>query len=94
MPARIFAREMGMLLPTIGVRDNIELEPNEYRFLLRGKEIARSGLVPDRYLAMNMGGANESKLDGISTTEPVFGFLHFGFQKKISVELKSKALPL
>ena len=33
-----FAREMGMLLPTIGVRDNIELEPNEYRFLLRGKE--------------------------------------------------------
>lgn len=68
-----FAREMGMLLPTIGVRDNIELEPNEYRFLLRGKEIARSGLVPDRYLAMNMGGANESKLDGISTTEPVFG---------------------
>ena len=32
-----FAKEMGMLLPTIGVRDNIELEPNEYRFLLRGK---------------------------------------------------------
>ena len=30
-----FAKEMGMLLPTIGVRDNIELEPNEYRFLLR-----------------------------------------------------------
>ena len=45
-----FAREMGMLLPTIGVRDNIELEPNEYRFLLRGKEIVRSTIVPDRVL--------------------------------------------
>ena len=32
-----FAKEMGMLLPTIGVRDSIELEPNEYRFLLRGQ---------------------------------------------------------
>ena len=68
-----FAREMGMLLPTIGVRDNIELEPNEYRFLLRGKEIARSNLVPDRFLAMNMGGANQGKINGMETTEPVFG---------------------
>ena len=68
-----FAKEMGMLLPTIGVRDNIELEPNEYRFLLRGKEIARSSVMPDRFLAMNMGGGNENKIDGIATVEPVFG---------------------
>ena len=68
-----FAKEMGMLLPTIGVRDNIELEPNEYRFMLRGKEIVRSTLIPDRSLAMSMGGADASKLNGIPTTEPVFG---------------------
>ena len=68
-----FARDMGMLLPTIGVRDNIELEPNEYRFVLRGKEIARSSVVPERFLAMNMGDADESKLRGIPTVEPVFG---------------------
>lgn len=68
-----FARDMGMLLPTIGVRDNIELEPNEYRFVLRGKEIARSSVVPERFLAMNMGNADESKLRGIPTVEPVFG---------------------
>ena len=68
-----FAKEMGMLLPTIGVRDNIELEPNEYRFLLRGKEIARSSVMPDRFLAMNMGGGNEDKINGVSTVEPVFG---------------------
>ena len=68
-----FAREMGMLLPTIGVRDNIELEPNEYRFLLRGKEIVRSSIMPDRVLAMSMGGGDASKLNGIPTIEPVFG---------------------
>ena len=68
-----FAREMGMLLPTIGVRDNIELEPNEYRFLLRGKEVVRSTIVPDRVLAMSMGGGDASKLKGIPTIEPVFG---------------------
>ena len=68
-----FAKEMGMLLPTIGVRDNIELEPNEYRFLLRGKEIARSSVIPERVLAMNMGGGETGKLEGIPTVEPVFG---------------------
>ena len=68
-----FARDMGMLLPTIGVRDNIELEPNEYRFVLRGKEIARSSVIPERFLAMNMGQADDSKLEGIPTIEPVFG---------------------
>ncbi len=72
-----FASEMGMLLPTIGVRDNIELEPNEYRFLLRGKEIVRATLVPDRLLAMNMGDADDSKLNGIETIEPVFGIKAF-----------------
>lgn len=68
-----FAREMGMLLPTIGVRDNIELEPNEYRFLLRGKEVIRSTIMPDRVLAMSMGGGDAGKLNGIPTIEPVFG---------------------
>ena len=67
-----FAREMGMLLPTIGVRDNIELEPNEHRFLLRGKEIVRSTIIPDRMLAMSMGGGDASRLND-STVEPAFG---------------------
>ena len=71
--APILPEEMGMLLPTIGVRDNIELEPNEYRFLLRGKEVVRSTIVPDRVLAMSMGGGDATKLKGIPTIEPVFG---------------------
>ncbi|MFP6901791.1 MAG: FHIPEP family type III secretion protein, partial [Opitutales bacterium] len=67
-----FSKEMGMLLPTIAVRDNIELEANEYRFLLRGKEVARSKVMPDRFLAMNVVGGDK-KLEGIQMVEPVFG---------------------
>jgi flagellar biosynthesis protein FlhA len=69
---RTFAREMGILVPPIAIRDNLELETNEYRFLLRGKEVARSSLVPNRWMAMNVNDSN-AKLRGIPTTEPVFG---------------------
>jgi flagellar biosynthesis protein FlhA len=69
---RTFAREMGILIPPIAIRDNLELETNEYRFLLRGKEVARSSLVPNRWMAMNVSDSN-AKLRGIPTTEPVFG---------------------
>jgi flagellar biosynthesis protein FlhA len=69
---RTFAREMGILVPPIAIRDNLELETNEYRFLLRGKEVARSSLVPNRWMAMNVNDS-DAKLRGIPTTEPVFG---------------------
>ena len=69
---RTFAREMGLLIPPIAIRDNLELETNEYRFLLRGKELTRGTLVPNRWLAMNVNGST-AKLRGIPTVEPVFG---------------------
>jgi len=69
---KTFAREMGLLIPPIAIRDNLELETNEYRFLLRGKELARGTLVPNRWLAMNVNGST-AKLRGIPTVEPVFG---------------------
>ncbi|MBN1403411.1 MAG: flagellar biosynthesis protein FlhA [Opitutales bacterium] len=68
---RTFAREVGILIPPIAIRDNLELETNEYRFLIRGKEIARSSLVPNRWLAMNVSDSKVS-LRGIPTVEPVF----------------------
>jgi flagellar biosynthesis protein FlhA len=69
---RTFAREMGILIPPIAIRDNLEMETNEYRFLLRGKELVRGSLVPNRWLAMNVSGSS-AKLRGIPTVEPVFG---------------------
>ena len=65
------AREKGIVVPPISVRDNLELEPNDYRFLLRGKPVARGQLVPGRLLAMNVAGS-KVRLKGVPTREPVF----------------------
>jgi flagellar biosynthesis protein FlhA len=65
------ARERGIIVPPISVRDNLELEPNEYRFMIRGKTVARGQLMPTRLLAMNVS-ASKTKLRGVATKEPVF----------------------
>ncbi|MDI1247708.1 MAG: flagellar biosynthesis protein FlhA [Lacunisphaera sp.] len=68
---KALAREKGVVVPPVSVRDNLELEPNDYRFLLRGKAVARGSLVPGRFLAMNVAGSTVA-LRGIPTREPVF----------------------
>ena len=66
-----FAQEMGVIVPPIRLRDNLQLEPNQYRFLLKGQPVARGELMPGHWLAMN---ATNSKvtLKGVPTVEPVF----------------------
>lgn len=66
------AREKGILVPPVSVRDNLELEANEYRFLLRGKVIAKGQVQPGRTMAMNVSGSSVA-LRGVPTREPVFG---------------------
>ena len=68
---RNFAQEMGMLIPPIRLRDNLQLGTNEYRFLLKGNPISQGQLMPNHWLAMN---ATNSKttLKGVPTVEPVF----------------------
>ncbi len=68
---KALAREKGIVVPPISVRDNLELEPNDYRFLLRGKPVARGQLMPGRLLAMNVSGS-KVRLKGVPTREPVF----------------------
>jgi flagellar biosynthesis protein FlhA len=69
---RNYARDLGMVIPPIAIRDNIDIEANEYRFLLRGKEVARGKVLMRHWLAMNV--ANSAvKLRGMPTVEPVFG---------------------
>jgi flagellar biosynthesis protein FlhA len=67
-----FARDNGMVIPPIAIRDSLELEPNEYNFLLRGKSFARASVIPNRWLAMNVSGSMVT-LKGVPTREPVFG---------------------
>ena len=68
---RQFAQEMGVVIPPIRLRDNLQLEANEYRFLMRGLAVSRGQLIPGHWLAMN---ATNSKvvLKGTPTVEPVF----------------------
>ena len=68
---RTLAREKGIIVPPVSVRDNLELESNDYRFLLRGKTIARGSVLAGRWMAMNVAGSTV-KLRGVPTREPVF----------------------
>jgi flagellar biosynthesis protein FlhA len=68
---RNFAQEMGVVVPPIRLRDNLQMKPNEYRFVIKGAPAAQGSIMPGYWLAMN---ASNSKtvLKGIPTTEPVF----------------------
>ncbi|HSH15445.1 MAG TPA: flagellar biosynthesis protein FlhA, partial [Verrucomicrobiae bacterium] len=68
---RNFAQEMGVIIPPVRLRDNLQLGANEYRFLLKGNQVAKGEILPGYWLAMN---ATSSKtvLKGVPTVEPVF----------------------
>lgn len=69
---RQIALEMGVVVPPIRIRDNLQLRPTEYLILIKGVEGARGELKEDHYLAINPGVA-ESGVEGIPTREPAFG---------------------
>jgi len=66
------AMDLGIIVPPIRIRDNIQIKPTEYILRVKGAETGRGELLPDHYLAMNTGGAEED-LVGVPTTEPAFG---------------------
>ena len=72
MIRRQCALELGLVVPTIRIRDNIQIKPNAYIIKLKGIEIAKGELMLDHYLAMNSGTVFE-EVPGIETTEPAFG---------------------
>ncbi|MDA3130597.1 flagellar biosynthesis protein FlhA [Aliibacillus thermotolerans] len=88
MIRRQLALEMGMVVPVIRIRDNIQLQPNEYVIKIRGNEVARGELLLDHYMAMSPGVEDES-ITGIETTEPAFGLpaLWIGEDMKDQAEL-------
>jgi flagellar biosynthesis protein FlhA len=73
---RQMAQDMGIVVPPIRIRDNLQLPANTYRLLLRGEEIARSTVAPGQFLAMNPGTAT-GDIQGTATTEPAFGLPAF-----------------
>ena len=80
------ALEMGIVVPPIRIRDNIQIKPTEYILRVKGAESGRGELLPDHYLAMNTGAAEED-LIGVPTKEPAFGLPALW----ISPDLRDKA---
>lgn len=72
MIRRQCALEMGLVVPVIRIRDNIQLRPNEYIIKIKGNTVGSGELLLNHYLAMSPGFDDES-ITGIETTEPAFG---------------------
>ncbi|MDF2535265.1 MAG: flhA [Bacillales bacterium] len=72
MIRRQFAIELGLVIPTIRIRDNLQLMPNNYVLKFRGNRIASGEVYLDHFLAMNQG-LDSGELDGIQVIEPSFG---------------------
>ncbi|MBD8068283.1 flagellar biosynthesis protein FlhA [Bacillus sp. PS06] len=86
MIRRQLAIELGLVIPVVRIRDNIQLQPNEYILKIKGNEFARGELLLDHYLAMSPGIEDDS-IEGIDTIEPSFGLP----AKWISEEMKDRA---
>jgi len=69
---RKFARQLGIIIPLVRLRDNINLEPTAYEIRIAELPVAKGRLEPDMFLAMDPGTV-QTKVKGIETTEPVYG---------------------
>jgi flagellar biosynthesis protein FlhA len=67
-----FAQDMGIVVPMVMVKDNIQLKPGDYQILLKGNCIGRGSLMADYFLAMDPGDIVEP-IDGIPGREPAYG---------------------
>ncbi len=67
-----FALDWGVIIPSVQIKDNLELKPGGYSVKLKGVEIAKGELMPDHLMAMDPGTVIE-QMDGVETREPVFG---------------------
>lgn len=65
------ASELGIIVPAIRIRDNVQLKPNEYRIKVKGINIANYEIMPDHVMAINPGFIKD-ELDGFKTREPAF----------------------
>jgi flagellar biosynthesis protein FlhA len=72
MIRRQFAIELGLVIPTIRIRDNLQLPPNQYVLKFRGSKIAQGEIYLDHFLAMSQDSSDQD-LEGIQVIEPAFG---------------------
>lgn len=68
---RQFALDMGVIIPSLHLRDNLQLKPGQYVLLIKGNQVATAEILIDHYLAMDPGNALH-QIEGIETREPAF----------------------
>jgi len=68
---RQFALDMGVVVPSLHLRDNLQLKPGEYAVLIKGNEVARAEIMIDHFLAMDPGNVKH-RIKGVETLEPAF----------------------
>jgi flagellar biosynthesis protein FlhA len=66
-----FALEMGMVFPSVRMRDNQHINPNQYVIKIKGETVAEGEILADHYLALDSGGVTQ-EIEGIDTIEPAF----------------------
>ncbi|MEW8586200.1 MAG: flagellar biosynthesis protein FlhA, partial [Candidatus Thiodiazotropha sp.] len=69
---RKLSQEIGFLIPSVHIRDNLDLNPNSYRISINGVAVAEADIFPDRELAINPGQVF-GELQGMATKDPTFG---------------------
>ncbi len=75
------ALELGIIVPPVRIKDNLNLNPREYQILLKGAPIEKAEIYPNLYLAINPGNVKE-KIKGIETKDPAFGLPAFWIEEK------------
>jgi flagellar biosynthesis protein FlhA len=86
---RQIAQEIGIVVPSIHIQDNMQLKPGEYRILLKGNQVGSGHLMTNHYLAMNPGLADDS-VPGIPTTEPTYGIDALWIKERVREEAIAK----
>jgi len=72
MIRRQLALELGLVIPVVRIRDNIQLAPNEYRIKIKGNEVGQGEIYLEHFLAISSG-VDDPTITGIDTVEPAFG---------------------
>ena len=68
---RQFALDMGVVVPSLHLRDNLQLKPGQYSLLIKGNQVASAEILVDHFLAMDPGNVT-TRINGVETREPAF----------------------
>ncbi|MBF0274083.1 MAG: flagellar biosynthesis protein FlhA [Nitrospinae bacterium] len=88
---RQFALEMGIIVPPLHIRDNLQLKPNEYTLMVKGVKVGSGELILNHFLAMSPEG-NVDGVEGVKTIEPTFGLPAVWVAEELKDDVQSRGM--